>query len=142
METKITFQVVNGNTGFEERDIEFHKLDIAIQYAIRNGFTHIHEYHGGCFKTSYDVEEVIKRDCDSLCVRVLQHNTNDQISIGMTCPTLDLDRFEQGIIEAYEKQTAWCGGFKVACEKFYKRIAIVDAETLGIIREIYNRDKE
>lgn len=142
METKITFQVVNGNTGFEERDIEFHKLDIAIQYAIRNGFTHIHEYHGGCFKTSYDVEEVIKRDCDSLCVRVLQHNTNDQISIGMTCPTFDLDRFEQGIIEAYEKQTAWCGGFKVACEKFYKRIAIVDAETLGIIREIYNRDKE
>lgn len=26
METKITFQVVNGNTGFEERNIEFHKF--------------------------------------------------------------------------------------------------------------------
>lgn len=41
METKITFQVVNGNTGFEERDIEFRKLDIAKQYAIRNG---LHTY--------------------------------------------------------------------------------------------------
>ena len=141
METKITFQVVNGNTGFEERDIEFHKLDIAIQYAIRNGFTHIHEYHGGCFKTSYDVEEMIKKDCGLIKIRVLQHDISDQIRIGIAYPVFDLDKAEQGIIKGYEKETVWCGGFKVACEKYYKRITIVDAETLRIIREIYNKDK-
>lgn len=141
METKITFQVVNGNTGFEERDIEFHKLDIAIQYAIRNGFTHIHEYHGGWFKTSYDVEEMIKKDCGLIKIRVLQHDISDQIRIGMACMVSDLDKAEREIVEDYEKETAWCSGFKVA-KKYYKRIAIVDAKTLGIIREIYNRDRE
>lgn len=142
METKITYQVVNGNTGFEERDIEFHKLNIAIQYAIRNGFTHIHEYHGGYFYMAYDVEAMIKRDCDPISIRVLQHDVKDEIRIGATYPVINMDILEQEVIKAYEKETAWCSGFKVTCEKYYKRIAIVDAETLGVIREIYNKDKE
>ena len=51
-------------------------------------------------------------------IRVLQHDKNDQIRIG--------------------EKTAWCGGFKVACERYYKRIAIVNAVNLGIMRLIYN----
>lgn len=138
METRITFQVVNGNIGFEERDIEFHKLEIAKQYAIRNGFTHIHEYHGGYFKMAYDVE-MMNRDSDLIYIRTMQHDTEDNIRIGVSYPVDDLFKAEQEIIKEYEKDTAWCGGFKAACEKYFKRIAIVRADTLEVIRSIYER---
>lgn len=78
---------------------------------------------------------------DLINIRVLQHDTEDQIRIGMAYPVFDLDKAEQGIIEGYEKETAWCGGFKVACEKYYKRIAIVCADTLEVIRYIYKREE-
>lgn len=71
-------------------------------------------------------------------IRVLQHDTNDQIRIGMAYPIIDLDKAEKDIVDNYEKKTAWCGGFKVACERYYKRIAIVNAVNLGIMRLIYN----
>lgn len=74
---------------------------------------------------------------DLINIRVLQHDTEDQIRIGSAYPVVDLDKIEQGTIEVYEKDTAWCGGFKSACEKYYKRIAIVNAETLEVIRTIY-----
>ena len=70
-------------------------------------------------------------------IRVLQHDTNDQIRIGMAYPITDLDKEEKKIIALYESKTAWCGGFKVACEKYYQRIAIVRADTLEVIRQIY-----
>lgn len=70
-------------------------------------------------------------------IRVLQHDTNDQIRIGMAYPIIDLDKAEKDIVDNYEKKTAWCGGFKVACEKYYQRIAIVRADTLEVIRPIY-----
>lgn len=70
-------------------------------------------------------------------IRVLQHDTNDQIRIGMAYPIIDLDKAEKDIIDNYEKKTAWCGGFKAACEKYYQRIAIVRADTLEVIRPIY-----
>ena len=70
-------------------------------------------------------------------IRVLQHDTNDQIRIGMAYPIIDLDKAEKDIIDNYEKKTAWCGGFKAACEKYYHRIAIVRADTLEVIRPIY-----
>ena len=44
---------------------------------------------------------------------------------------------EKTIVDNYEKKTAWCGGFKAACEKYYQRIAIVRADTLEVIRPIY-----
>lgn len=47
------------------------------------------------------------------------------------------DKAEKGIVDNYEKKTAWCGGFKAACEKYYQRIAIVRADTLEVIRPIY-----
>lgn len=78
---------------------------------------------------------------DLINIRVLQHDTEDQIRIGMAYPVFDLDKAEQGIIKGYEKETAWCGGFKVACEKYYKRIAIVRADTLEVIRLISKQTK-
>lgn len=76
---------------------------------------------------------------DLINIRVLQHDTEDQIRIGMAYPVFDLDKAEQEIVRTYEKRTAWCGGFKVACEKYYKRIAIVRADTLEVMRLIYER---
>lgn len=69
-------------------------------------------------------------------IRVLQHDTEDQIRIGMAYPVIDLDKAEKDIVDHYEKKTAWCGGFKAACEKYYQRIAIVRADTLEVIRLI------
>lgn len=70
-------------------------------------------------------------------IRLLQHDTNDQIRIGMAYPIIDLDKAEKDIVDNYEKKTAWCGGFKAACENYYQRIAIVRADTLEVIRPIY-----
>ncbi len=79
---------------------------------------------------------------DLINIRVLQHDTEDQIRIGMAYPVFDLEKAEQGIIKAYEKDTAWCGGFNAACENYYKRIAIVSADTLEVIRSIYERKED
>lgn len=73
---------------------------------------------------------------DLINIRVLQHDTEDQIRIGMAYPVIDLDKAEKDIINSYEKKTVWCGGFKAAYEKYYKRIAIVNADTLEVIRII------
>lgn len=67
-------------------------------------------------------------------IRVLQHDTHDQIRIGNALSVNDIDEAEKGIVKAYEKKTDWCGGFKAACETYYKRIAIVNADTLEVIR--------
>ena len=75
-------------------------------------------------------------------MRVLQQDTEDQIRIGAGFPaytkTLDkLDKVVENIIKQYDKELEWCGGFQAGCEKYYKRIALVDADTLQSIREIY-----
>lgn len=77
---------------------------------------------------------------DLIYIRVLQHDTEDNIRIGAACSVTDLDMIEDCIIARYEKETAWCGGFKSACEKYYKRVAIVNAETLEVLRIIYNKE--
>lgn len=74
-----------------------------------------------------------------ISIRVLQHDKSDQIRIGAErgISQDQLDRAVQDTIDQYEKETEWCGGFKAACESYYKRIAIVNGETLEIIRMIY-----
>lgn len=72
-------------------------------------------------------------------IRTLQHDTEDQIRISAAYPVDDLDKAEKGIIAGYEKETAWCGGFKAACEKYYQRIAIVDAKSLQELRSVWNK---
>ena len=79
-----------------------------------------------------------------ISIRVLQHDTCDQIRIGVaTCLFEDqLDKAVQDIVAQYEKETAWCGGLKAAFNKYYKRIAIVDAHTLEVLRDINPTRKE
>ena len=79
-----------------------------------------------------------------ISIRVLQHDESDQIRIGAeSCIFEDqLDRSVQDTIDQYEKETEWCGGFQVACERYYKRIAIVNGETLEVIRMIYQVKEE
>ncbi|MCY6352553.1 hypothetical protein OXV71_17530 [Bacteroides fragilis] len=75
-------------------------------------------------------------------IRILQHDTEDQIRIGNSYPINDLDKAEENIVALYEKDTAWCGGFEAACKQYYKHIAIIDAGTLEVIRSIYGKKKE
>ena len=75
-----------------------------------------------------------------ISVRVLQHDKDsDQIRIGAERGIFEnqMDRLVQDTIDQYEKRSEWCGGFQVACERYYKRIAIVDAETLALLRVIH-----
>lgn len=74
-----------------------------------------------------------------ISIRVLQHDKSDQIRIGAERGIFEdqLDRAVQDTIEQYEQRSEWCGGFQAACESYYKRIAIVNGETLEIIRMIY-----
>ena len=74
-----------------------------------------------------------------ISIRVLQHDKSDQIRIGAERGIFQdqLDRAVQDVIAQYEQNTEWCGGFKAACESYYKRIAIVNGETLEIIRMIH-----
>ena len=69
-----------------------------------------------------------------ITIRVLQHDTEDLIRIGMAIPTLSIEETVQRVIKQYEVDCAWCGGFKAACENYYKRIAIVNADTLLRVR--------
>lgn len=74
-----------------------------------------------------------------ISIRVLQHDKSDQIRIGAERGIFQdqLDRAVQDTIDQYEKETEWCGGFQVACERYYKRIAIVEADSLAVLRVIY-----
>lgn len=74
-----------------------------------------------------------------ISIRVLQHDKSDQIRIGAERGIFEdqLDRAVQDTIEQYEQRSEWCGGFQAACESYYKRIAIVNGETLEVIRMIY-----
>lgn len=74
-----------------------------------------------------------------ISIRVLQHDKSDQIRIGAERGIFEdqLDRAVQDTIEQYEQRSEWCGGFQAACKEYYKRIAIVNGETLEVIRQIY-----
>ncbi len=71
--------------------------------------------------------------------RLLTHDNHDQIRIGKASiiPECCLDVFIKGLIEEYDKEQQWCGGFKGACEAYYQRMAIVDADTLQDIKVLY-----
>lgn len=77
---------------------------------------------------------------DLIYIRVLQHDTEDQIRIGMAIPIDDIGIIVKNVIKQYEVDCAWCGGFNAACEKYYKRIAIVNADTLEVIHSIYRKE--
>lgn len=76
---------------------------------------------------------------ETINLRVLQQDTCDQIRIGACFPayTKHLDKVVENTIKQYGKDLEWCGGFKDGCKRYYKRIALVNAETLQSVREIY-----
>ena len=74
-------------------------------------------------------------------IRVLQHDEQDQIRIGESFPVKsdNIAAVVQKTIKQYDDRMQWCGGVQSGFERFYKRIAIVDAETLHSVTEIYNK---
>lgn len=77
-------------------------------------------------------------------VRVLQQDTQDQIRIGVSIPILssEIEKCAANTVLSYDKKLEWCGGFQAGCKKYYKRIALVDANTLQSIKEIYPEKEE
>ena len=69
--------------------------------------------------------------------RVLQHDKADQIRIGSAFPSNNLDKTVGNLIEQYDKDLEWCGGITEGFKKYYRRIAIVDADTLKVVRLVY-----
>lgn len=77
-------------------------------------------------------------------IRVLQQDTEDQIRIGASFPVPgdELDKVVENTVKQYSKDLEWCGGFQEGCKRYYKRIALVDADTLQVITEIYPGKEE
>ena len=71
-------------------------------------------------------------------IRILQHDTEDRIRIGseMQIRESALAELVERVIAKYDKETEWCGGFAAAYRKYYKRIAIVNADTLETIQNV------
>ena len=79
---------------------------------------------------------------DLIYIRVLEHDTCDQIRIGCSFPIFDGDQEKavKSTIDQYDKQFNFCGGWNEGnANKYYKRIALVDAKTLQSIVEIWNK---
>ena len=76
---------------------------------------------------------------DLIYIRVLQQDTEDQVRMGASFPLFkdDVERVAENTIKQYDKDLEWCGGFQAGCEKYYKRIALVNADTFQSIKEIY-----
>ena len=74
-------------------------------------------------------------------IRVLQHDTEDNILIGPEYPVENLEMAKKNIIESYEKRSEWCGGFTAACKEYYREISIVDSKSLKCLKSIYNKTK-
>lgn len=74
-----------------------------------------------------------------ITLRVLQQDTEDQIRIGAGFQALEgnIDKVVENTIKQYGKEMEWCGGFQEGCKRYYKRIALVNADTLQSVREIY-----
>ena len=76
-------------------------------------------------------------------VRVLQQDTEDQIRMGRTYPILkeNLDEHSRLLKKFIDYRLEWCGGFEKGCNKYYTRIALVDAVTFASVREIWTRNR-
>ena len=71
-------------------------------------------------------------------VRVLKHDTADQIRISFAFPTNDIVKTAQDIFTQEDENLNWCGGARLSASKFYRRIALVDARTLQTVKDIYD----
>ena len=71
-------------------------------------------------------------------VRVLEHDTADQIRVGYQFPTHDLEKTANDVFEQENAKLRWCGGAWLCAPRFYRRIALVDANTLTTVMDIYD----
>ena len=71
-------------------------------------------------------------------VRVLEHDTADQIRIGFAFPTNNIVKTIREIFAQEDEKLDWCGGARLSASKFYRRIALVDARTLQTVKDIYD----
>ena len=79
-----------------------------------------------------------------ISIRVLQHDKSDKIRIGAerVISQDQLDIAVQDTIDQYDKETEWCGGFQVACDMYYKRIARLKGGALEVIEGMYTVKEE
>ena len=75
---------------------------------------------------------------DTRYVRVLEHDSVDQIRIGFSFPTTDVKKTARDIFAQEDAKLQWCGGALLSARKFYRKIALVDAGTLQPIITIYD----
>ncbi|HHT23136.1 MAG TPA: hypothetical protein GXZ87_07495 [Bacteroidales bacterium] len=80
-------------------------------------------------------------------IRILEHlHYGDNIRIGGAFMILDttaegLNKAEADVIKMYDDRNAHDGGFIKTAEKYYRRVAIVDADTLEVLRLIYPKNE-
>lgn len=71
-------------------------------------------------------------------VRVLEHEKgSDQIRIGYTFPTRDLDKTAEQVLRQYDEQLSWCGGIDPGMNRYYHRVCIVDAASLQVLKVVW-----
>lgn len=73
-----------------------------------------------------------------LQIRVLEHDTSDQIRLGFAFPTNNIVKTAQDIFAQEDEKLQWCGGARLSVSRFYRRIALVDARTLQTVMDIYD----
>jgi|GEM_PF-6883807 len=73
-------------------------------------------------------------------VRVFEQGVYDDIRMGVSYPIFkdQIDKEVDSVKRGYDKRLEWCGGFEKNAKEYYKRIALVDAETFQSVKEIYN----
>lgn len=88
------------------------------------------------------IKTMAKLKSELIYVRVLEHETTDQIRIGASYPVFvdDLDKEVENVKKAYDKRMEWCGGWNDKNNnEYHERIALVNAETLQSVREIWKK---
>lgn len=80
-------------------------------------------------------------ETETIKIRVLEHDLQDNIRIGQAIEKLNtkevMDNVALSVLEMYNERLNWCGGFDEGAEKYYKRIAIVNADTLEVMRLLF-----
>lgn len=78
---------------------------------------------------------------ETIKIRVLEHDLQDNIRIGASVEMLDtqevIDEAVMFIETSYNEKLDWCGGYPDGAKKYYKRIAIVNADTLEVKRLLF-----
>lgn len=76
-------------------------------------------------------------------IRILEHDLQDNIRIGATVKKLHtaetMANVESFVKNSYNDKLSWCGGYDMAMKKYYKRVAIVEADSLKVARIIFEQ---